>query len=342
MRNRLAALALLAAMSPATAQRLSVYTWSGYELPQFHPAFLAHHPQDAAIAVFGNDDEAFAKIKAGFSPDIAHPCIDKLPLWRKAGLIQPIDPTRIAQWDHLFPVLRQLPEVSADGKIWMLPWDWANTSVTYRTDLVAATPDSWNILWDPRYAQRLAMIDAIHDSWIVGALMAHVDPFEESAADVSKVADALRKQLPLIRMYTNDMTTVEQALASGELIAAMTWNSSYVSLHRQGIKVAFLQPKERMLTWACGLVLMKNAHDLDQAYEFLNAMADPRSGVALMRAYGYGTANQDAFDSVPAAERSDMALPADPEQALRQTIFVRPMQNRDAIAATFEMVKAGG
>ena len=344
--RRLAAAAcLLLLMSARTAwaeSQLSVYTWTGYELPQFHAQYTRQHPEGAAITVFGGDDEAFAKIKSGFHPDISHPCIDKLPEWRNAGLLQPIDPSRIRNWDHLFPVLRSLPGLVADGKVWMMPWDWANTSITYRTDLVSGHPDSWSLLWDPRYSQRLAVIDETHDAWLVGAIMAGVDPFRESASDMKKVADMMRRQLPLIRLYTTDMTSVEQSLASGEVVAAMTWNHSYVTLKQQGVPVAFMRPKEKMLTWACGLVILKGASNLDKVYDFLNSMASDETGVALMRTYGYGSADKTAFDSIPAAERAGMALPQDPEHALRDTIFVMPMLNHAAIEAAFETVKAGG
>lgn len=328
---------------PAWAQdRLSVFTWSGYELPQFHRAYDAAHPEGADIAVFGNDDEAFAKIRAGFSPDIAHPCIDRLQEWRAAGMIQPIDTSRIHDWNAIFPVLRQIPGIVQDGHVWMLPWDWANTSITYRTDLVVGHPDSWSLLWDERYEQRLAMIDAVHDSWLVAALMAHVDPFAETDADIDKTADMMRRQVAIARMYTTDMTTLEQSLATGEVVAAMTWNSAYVSLKRQGVPVAFMKPREKMLTWVCGLVLMKNSRNVDRAYDFMNAMASKQTGIALIRAYGYGASNSDAYDAVPAAERDALALPQDPQVELQNTILVRSMQNRARIASTYEAVKAGG
>ncbi len=342
LRGFLIVLLLLAGGVARAQAPLSFYTWSGYELPQFHAQYDRAHPEGAAITVFGEDDEAFAKIRSGFHPDIAHPCVDKLPRWREAGLIQPIDPKRIRNWDRLFPVLRALPGVSEGGQVWMLPWDWANTSITYRTDLVAGHPDSWSLLWDPRYEQRLAMIDATHDSWVVGAMMAGIDPFRETPEDIRKVAALLSRQLPLIRLYTTDMTSVEQGLASGEVVAAMTWNSSYVNLKKQGVPVAFMSPKEKMLTWVCGPVILKGARDLDRVYDFLNAMASDEAGMALMRTYGYGTSNQRAFESVPAAERAGMALPQDPEQALRDTVFIRPMQNSGAISAAFQTMKAGG
>src|ERR1700712_241607 len=104
-------LPVLAGGSARADSQLSVYTWTGYELPKFHAQYDKAHPEGAAITVFGSDDEAFAKIKSGFHPDISHPCIDKLPQGREAGLIQPIDTSRIHNWEHLFPLLRGLPGI---------------------------------------------------------------------------------------------------------------------------------------------------------------------------------------------------------------------------------------
>ncbi|TIM61088.1 MAG: extracellular solute-binding protein, partial [Mesorhizobium sp.] len=105
------------------------------------------------------------KVKAGFRPDVAHPCYDKVARWNKEGLLQPIDTKRIKNWDSIFPVFKSLPDLQAgDGKVWMVPWDWGNTSILYRTDLVKNPEPSWNLLWDKQYAGRMATIDAVHDT----------------------------------------------------------------------------------------------------------------------------------------------------------------------------------
>ncbi|GAB0117804.1 extracellular solute-binding protein [Acidisoma sp. 7E03] len=341
----LAGLSAAAFLGPRAAQaqdKITYYTWDGYELPAFHQAYLKEHPEGLNISVFGDDDEAFAKVRAGFHPDIAHPCVDKLPQWRKAGLLQPIDTKRIPNWDKIYPIFRQMPGVMADGKVWMVPWDWGNTSILYRTDLVKNPEASWNLLWDKQYAGKLAVIDAIHDTWIVGAIMAGVDPFDENADDIKKVAAKLREQRPLIRMYTTDMTSVEQALASGELVAAMTWNASYVDLTKQHVPVAFMHPKEKMLTWACGMVVLKGAHDLDKVYDFINARLADDAGEALVTNYAYGTANAEAYAKVPADVKAKFALPADPATELKNTVFTSAMKNPQAIAAAYARVKEGG
>jgi spermidine/putrescine transport system substrate-binding protein len=131
------ALAASLGVSAHASEKLSFFTWAGYELPEFDKSFLAAHPEGVEATVFGEDDDAFAKVKAGFSPDIAHPCYDKISRWSKEGLIQPIDTRRIKNWDSIFPVFKNLPDIQAgDGKVWMVPWDWGNVSVLYRTDLI--------------------------------------------------------------------------------------------------------------------------------------------------------------------------------------------------------------
>lgn len=340
----LLAAAMVSIGGPALADgKLKYFTWSGYELPEFSKSFLAAHPDGVEYSMFGDDDDAFTKVKAGFRPDVAHPCYDKVARWNKEGLLQPIDTKRIKNWDAIFPTFRNLPDILAgDGKVWFVPWDWGNTSILYRTDLVKNPEQSWTLLWDKQYAGRMATIDAVHDTPIVAALLAHVNPFDMSAADLDKVADKLREQRPLLSAYTTDMTSVEQSLASGQLVAAMTWNASAVTLKKQGVPVEFMKPKEGMLTWTCGYVLLKGSTNVDLAYDFINSRLEADSGKYLIENYGYGASTKSAFDQVPKADLDRLQLPADPDVMLKSTIFTGPMKQNDDIAKMFEKVKAGG
>jgi spermidine/putrescine transport system substrate-binding protein len=156
------------------------------------------------------------------------------------------------------------------------------------------------------------------------------------------VAEKLREQRPLLSTYTTDMTSVEQSLSSGALVAAMTWNASAVALKKQGVPVEFMKPKEGMLTWSCGFVMLKNAKNVDLAYDFINSRLETDSGKYLIEAYGYGSSTSSAFAAVPKEELEKLQLPADPEVMLKTTVFTGPMKQNDELAKMFEKVKAGG
>ncbi|NJO38588.1 MAG: extracellular solute-binding protein, partial [Rhizobiales bacterium] len=216
MNNRALTFLPLAALSltiAGTAQAADVtyYTWAGYELPEFHEKFTAGG-SGVDIITFADDNDALAKVRSGFRPDVAHPCTFKLDEWKAEGVLQPIDPARIANWDGILPSLKDLPGViDEDGTVWMVPWDWGNTSVIYRTDLVTENTDSWALLWDEAHAGRLATLNA-SDTPIVAAMLAGVDPFHASEADVEKIGEKLREQRPLLRFYTADQASLGQAL----------------------------------------------------------------------------------------------------------------------------------
>ena len=132
----------------------------------------------------------------------------------------------------------------------------------------------------------------------------------------------LEEQRPLLRFYSNDTTTVEQALATGELVAAMTWNSSPLELTNQGIPVRFMNPKEGALTWVCGLVIASGEEHPDKAYDLINAMIGPRPGIFLIEEYGYGHSNMKAFEAVDEDVLVARGLSKDPLAILQAGVFI--------------------
>ncbi len=125
-------------------------------------------------------------------------------------------------------MLRALPDLDAgDGKVWMVPWDWGNTSILYRNDIVKDPAPSWSLLWDKAYAGRIATIDAVHDTPVVAALLAGIDIFKKLTPrpDRQDRRGAARAAAAAQGLY--DGHDLGRAIArSGELVAAMTWNAS--------------------------------------------------------------------------------------------------------------------
>ena len=338
------ALSLPAARARA-AEEVTYYTWAGYDVPEMHFKYEAMRGALPNFALFADESEALTKIQGGFTPDICHPCIYDIGRWRDAGVIQPIDSARLAEWDNIFPALKEVSGNAATGEQWLIPFDWGNGSILYRTDLVAMDEETWGILFDEKYAGKIAMWDAIDGAVNAAALVAGVaDPFNMTDEELAEVQALLKKQNELLRFYWSDPAQAEQALASGEVVAAYTWNGSLVNLQAQGIPVAYMTPKEGILTWVCGMVLMNDgAADEAARYDFMNAMLDPETGQWLISNYGYGHSNQAAFELAGAETAASMGLPADPAQMFANSVVLRPMDPavRQKYIEMFEAVKAG-
>jgi spermidine/putrescine transport system substrate-binding protein len=327
----------------SAAENVTFFTWPGYDVPELYPSYVEKYGGPPEFAIFGDEDEALIKIKGGFNPDVVNPCSFKVQKWYDAGLLAPIDTARLKNWNDIFESLRSMGTVQIAGETVWVPVDWGQTSVLYRTDLAPEYVDNetWNILWDPKYKGRLALFDSLVDGVAVSAIVSGLDPFNLSDADLEIVRKKLTEQRPLLRFYSNDLTSIEQALASGEVVAATAWNQSYVTLKKEGHPVKFMTPKEKAMTWVCGVSIVKGTDDIEKAHELIDAILDPRARAKNITDFGYGSATKGGFDKVDDATLADLGLPRDPTELLQSGIFQMPIKNEEKLQQLFEAVKAG-
>jgi spermidine/putrescine transport system substrate-binding protein len=144
-------------------------------------------------------------------------------------------------------------------------------------------------------------------------------------------------------MYTDDETTLEQALASGEIVAAMTWNSSPVALKGEGVPVTYANPKEGALTWVCGAMMLKDAPNPDKALDVIDSLLSVEAGVWLIDENGYGHSNIKAFEAVSEERLAELGLSRDPSDLLDAGKFQVPQTQEfeTAMNEEFEKIKAG-
>ena len=83
---------------------VTLFQWQDYMEPPFLADYQKAYNEQPAITIFADEDEAFSKMRAGFKPDVMGPCYYSLPHWKEAGLLQPIDVSRLKNWDKISPV----------------------------------------------------------------------------------------------------------------------------------------------------------------------------------------------------------------------------------------------
>ncbi|MBT4890697.1 MAG: ABC transporter, partial [Rhodospirillales bacterium] len=207
----LAAVGLATVMQPMmsgnakAAGDVNYFTWSGYDDPAFFQAYMAKYGGEPDYSFFGSEDEGLAKVRAGFKPTVGHPCSDTVSRWARAGITKGIDTSRLSNYGGLYPELANLPGNSHNGEKVFVPFDWGNSSVIFRTDLVDpkyVEEHSWEILFDERYAGRLATYNAAGGATAVaGLVLGHPTEslFAPNDDQLAAIREKLAQQQPLIR-----------------------------------------------------------------------------------------------------------------------------------------------
>lgn len=342
-----AAILTLAAGGAAAADpELTVFDWAGYEDPAFYQEFTDKYGDQPTFAFFGDEEEAFQKLRAGFKADLGHPCSQSVVKWREAGLLKPIDTSRIDAWDSLNPGLRDMPGFSHDGKAYFVPIDWGNTALVYRTDLVPEEDtESLQVFADPKYQGKISIGDNVDDAYALAVLAIGVKDWATlTDAQFEEASDFLRKVHENVRLYWQDGATLAQALASGEVTIAWSWNETAISMQAEGHPVELQRDtKEGLSTWVCGYSLLADGEgDEQKAYDFINAFLADSAADYLVNAWGYGHSNLSAMAKLDQETLASMGYD-NVEKFRANTLWQSPLpfELREKMIAEFEKIKAG-
>ncbi|NIZ09536.1 extracellular solute-binding protein [Pseudooceanicola sp. HF7] len=334
------AVSLAALPTLASAQDLVVLDWSGYEDPGFIGEYIEKHGSPPNYSFFGEEEEAFQKLRAGFKVDVAHPCSQSVLKWQMAGLIEPLDPSRIDRWEDVNEIKESF---KIDGEYYMLPTDWGTTSLIYRTDLVDASKmDSLQVFTDPAYAGRVSLPNNVDDVYALAFLATGVTDWTNATQEQFEAASAwLRKVHPNVVTYWADGAELAQLLTTGEAAIAWGWNETPTTLAGEGVAVASnREAAEGSSSWFCGYVNVADGPNSEDAmYDFFNAWMDPASAEYIVEAWGYGNGNQAAMKALGGDVLDGVGLGPVSAPVLAQS----PLDNRlrEQMISEFENIKVG-
>lgn len=308
-------------------RQASLMTWPGYDRAEFYQPYIALHGTAPALTLFDDLDQAHSRLLTGWRGDLLHPCFEVVEQWRSAGYLQAIDTNRLSHWGGIFPRLRDLPGTRNGWESWFIPFDWGQTSLVYRTDVVRWTDgvESWSLLWDDRYKGRIGFVDMAQDAWWSAAIYSGVTQEKLDGAGFREVRQALDR-LSLQTAPIGSPADLERGFVEGNIVAALAWSDSAARLRRQGLPVAFADPVEGALTWCCGLVMHRAAGALDKAYDLIDGLISAEAGARVIEAFGFGHANRLAFDEVGDQRLAALGLPIRPLATLDRAVFLEPQK----------------
>ena len=339
----LGAVSIAAIGSSLAAQdaELLVFDYSGFEVPEHHAAYIAKHGQSPSFAFFGDEDEAFQKIRSGFQADVAHICAGSVTKWQDSGLLEAWDTAKIQYYGDLDANLKG-QEIGA-GQTYFVPTDFGSTAIAYNPDEVSAEDvATLQVFKNPKYAGRMSLPDNVDDAYALAYLATGVTNWTDAADEQFEAASAwLREIHPNLRTYWTDAGELAQLMASGEILVSWAWNETYPTMVEEGRPIAFQrEATEGSSLWLCGYVNLANSPgNADKAYDYLNAFLAPDNVMPLLE-NGYGSANATALNDQVGVE--DLAA-AGLEPIIAPVLAQLPMSNasRERQVETFELIKAG-
>lgn len=275
------AVCLAAGCSKRSEAVLNFYNWSNFIAPDT----IRNFEKETGIRVnyeeFSSADVMYAKLKIGVTGyDLVVAPGYMVRRMIRQNLLAPITPK--VDPNVLLEHLRT-PPYDPD-LTYSVPYLWGTTGIAYNTDKVEGTPDSWSILWDPRYKRHITMLDEKRDSIAAALFKLGLDPNTTDPKELERAKEALLQQRPLVRRYTSDFT---DDLIREETWVALGWSGDVAQAQHSNPKVRYFIPKEGSFLFADNLCIPKGAPHPENARRFIDYFLQPQVCSKSSDATGY-------------------------------------------------------
>ena len=253
---------------------LNVLNWGDY----IDPELLRQFEDETGIAVkyttMTSNEEMLVKLASADNIyDVCFPSDYLIEKLAADDLLYPINKANIPNLANIDP---RFLDLSFDpGNTYSVPYMWGTVGILYNKTMVTDPVDSWNILWDEKYAGQILMYDSMRDTIGITLKKLGLDINTRSEADVLAAQDALIAQKPLVRAYLTD--DIKMELINGSAAMGVVYSGDAVYCISENPDLAYVVPKEGSNVWFDNIIIPKSSQHTAEAEQFINFLCDARS-----------------------------------------------------------------
>ncbi len=306
----------------ADSQKLRIITWADYVPGDLIAAFKKETGIDVEVTL-SNNEEMISKLRAtgGAGYDLAQPSQDRIASTeREFGIYKPFDLTKV-KLEEFQPALLGIVKRNAtvDGKLYGLPYLWGTEGLVVNTRhaKVADYADLCNPDLKGKTAIRLR-----RPALVAFAFAAGKDPFAlygnptAYSALMDQIGAAVIACKPNFKFFFDNKDQLLNGIRSGEVVAAMMWDTGGWTLNRDNPDIQFVVPRSGALGWVDTFALPARGRNDAAAYAWINFTMRPENAARVIKSVGNFSAAKDTAAFVDPRLKAQFTA-AFPDSALK-------------------------
>ena len=275
---------------------LNVYNWGDYIDKTVIEGFEKEYGIKVNYETFATNEDMYVKIKSGGgSYDVAIPSDYMIDKMINEGLLYEIDMKNVPNYKYIDPVLKN-QSFDPENK-YSVPYTWGTVGIVYNKKLVKEKVDSWDILWDKKYAKNIMMLDSQRESIGIALQRRGKSLNSPNVEDLQQAKKDLIEQKPLILAYVVDEG--KDKMIAGEAAIMVTWAGDAMTMMDQNEDLDFVVPSSGSNIFFDSMIIPKTSKHKEEAELFINYMC--REDIALKNtlATGYSTPQMESKEKLP-------------------------------------------
>ncbi|MBP3887874.1 MAG: ABC transporter substrate-binding protein [Cellulosilyticum sp.] len=319
--------------------KVVVYNWGDYIDPAVNSMFTKETGIKVVYSEYANNEEMYAKVEQGTGNyDVLFPSDYMIEKMINNDMLQKLDLSKIPNAAKIDAQFKNLPY--DPNNEYSIPYMWGTMGIVYNTTMVHEPVDSWDILWDSKYDDQIFMYDSERDSIMVALKKLGYSMNTRDEAQLEEAKNLLIEQAPLVLAYVGDEG--KNKMINGEAALMLAWAGDAMVMLQENPDLAYAIPKEGSNWFVDGMVIPKNAENVEQAYQYINFLCRPDIAAMNAEYIGYSTPISEARELLPEdIKNSKVAYPdASVLQNPKMEIFNDPSDVISLYSSIWTQVKA--
>ena len=298
---------------------LYVYNWGDY----IDETIIGEFEKETGIKVvydsYATNEDMYVKLKAGGSSyDVIFPSDYMLTRMLEEDMLEKIDLNKIPNAKYIED--RFMGNEYDPNNEYSLPYMWGTVGILYNTTMVDEPVDSWDILWNPKYAKEILMLDSQRDSIAVALLKLGYSINALDLDELEEAGELLKEQKPLVLAYVVDEG--KDKMVAGEAALAVIWSGEATYGRMENSDLEYAIPKEGTNVWFDVMAIPKGAKNIEGAHKFMDFLNRPEIAFRNADYLGYAIPNWGGRALIPEEISTDRSIYPEEEDLVNAEIFV--------------------
>lgn len=254
--------------------------WQGYDEPLKVGSFLKDNGISLATTYINSNEEIITRLQAGGAGqvDLITIYFGHIPILVGAGLIEPIDESKVPGFGDMFPEFLNVDAIRHEGKLYAVPFTWGTLSMVY-DPAATAKPTSWKDALKEDVKGKVAMVDDMSGLIITWA------PIVTGTKTPTRITmDELRKTIDVLidikknhaRTFSASYGEAVDLFARGEVVTSVIgWDAMIGFAAAKDKALDFVMPEEGVMTFMDTLAIPTGAPNRDLAYKLIGQSISP-------------------------------------------------------------------
>jgi len=300
------------------SNQVFVYNAGEYIDPEVIEMFQQETGIEVVYDEFETNEIMYAKIAADPSAyDVLCPSDYMIAKLISLDMLDPLDyallPNAI---EHIGEQYYRSSETFDPGNEYAIPYMWGTIGILYNKTMVEDPVNSWDILWNPKYAGEILMQDSIRDAFMIPLVRNHFSMNSVDPAEIEIATQDLIAQAPLVQAYVIDQ--VRDKMIGNEAALGVIYSGEAIYTQRENSDLEYVIPDEGSNVWIDSWVITKDARNKENAHAWIDFLCRPEIALMNFDFITYSIPNTTAREMIEDEDirNSEIAFP--PEEVLER------------------------